>query len=135
MRLSFALVLLFPAFTFGQDEAKKATLKWVLAQEDPNGGFYLAPKDPATKVDPMPGLRATNGAVRAIKYLGGEIPNKEKHAAFVLKCYDPKTGAFAEPGGKPDVAMTSVGVMAFSVSASRRADSDRRACVVSVAAG
>ena len=30
----------------------------------------------------------------------------------MLKCYDPKTGAFAEPGGKPDVAITSIGVMA-----------------------
>jgi hypothetical protein len=30
----------------------------------------------------------------------------------VLSCYDPKTGAFAEQGGKPDVAITSIGVMA-----------------------
>ena len=30
----------------------------------------------------------------------------------MLSCYDPKTGAFAEPGGKPDVAITSIGVMA-----------------------
>jgi len=112
MRLSFALVLLFPAFTFGQDEAKKATLKWVLAQEDPNGGFYLAPQDPKVDSIPRPSLRATNGAVRAIKYLGAEVPNKDKHAAFVLKCYDPATGTFAEPGGKADVASTSIGVMA-----------------------
>ena len=41
------------------------------------------------------------------------MPNKDKHAAFVLKCYDPKTGGFADtPGGKPDVASTSIGVMA-----------------------
>jgi hypothetical protein len=26
-------------------------------------------------------------------------------------CFDPKTGAFAEPGGKPDVGSTSIGVM------------------------
>ena len=30
----------------------------------------------------------------------------------MLSCYDPKTGAFAEPGGKPDVTITSIGVMA-----------------------
>ena len=30
----------------------------------------------------------------------------------MLKCYDPKTGGFAEPGGKPDVTITSIGVMA-----------------------
>src|SRR5207244_7616321 len=57
---------------------------------------------------------ATNGAVRALKYLGFPMlkGEREKHAAFVLKCYDPKTGAFAEMGGKPDVAITSIGVMA-----------------------
>jgi prenyltransferase beta subunit len=62
-------------------------------------------------------LRATNGAARAWKYLGGDnpgatLPNKDRHAAFVLSCYDPKTGGFAEPGGKPDVTITSIGVMA-----------------------
>ena len=29
----------------------------------------------------------------------------------MLSCYDPKTGAFAEPGGKPDVTITSIGIM------------------------
>jgi prenyltransferase beta subunit len=89
---------------------KKETLKWVLDLQDPNGGFYMSPKEPGSDV--KPGLRATSAAVRAIKYLGGEIPNKDKHAAFVLACFDPKTGGFAEPGGKPDVTLTSIGVMA-----------------------
>lgn len=124
MRLSFALVLLLPASSFAQTEEKiKAvqkklendrTAKWVFALEAPEGGFYLAPKDPRTKVDPLPSLRATNGALRALKYLGHPLlkGEREKHAAFVLSCYDPKTGGFAEPGGKPDVAITAVGVMA-----------------------
>lgn len=112
MRLSVALVFLLPAAAPARDDAKAATIRWVLALEDPGGGFYLTPKDPRTKVDPVPGLRATSGAVRTLKYLGAEIPNKDRHAAFVLKCLDPKTGAFAEPGGKPDVTITSVGVMA-----------------------
>ena len=114
MRLSLALVLVFPALAVAQPAAaqKQATVKWVLGCEAPDGGFYLAPQDPKSDAKPQPMLRATNGAVRALKYLGAEVPNKEKHAAFVLKCYDPKTGAFAEPGGKPDVTITSVGVMA-----------------------
>jgi Prenyltransferase and squalene oxidase repeat len=124
MRLSFALVLLFPSISFAQTEEmvkaierKLETLKYVASLEDPNGGFYVAPQDPNIDAAPRPSLRATNGAVRAWKYLGGEglgskFPNKEKHAAFVLKCYDPKTGGFAEPGGKPDVTITSIGVMA-----------------------
>lgn len=113
MRLSFALVLLLPALASAQPtaEQKKETVKWVTNLQAPDGGFYVAPPS-NTDARPVPSLRAVNGAVRALKYLGAELPNKEKHAAFVLKCYDPKTGAFAEPGGKPDVAITSIGVMA-----------------------
>jgi prenyltransferase beta subunit len=114
MQLSFALVLVLPSLAYAQPtaEQKKATIKWVTDLQAPDGGFYLAPQDPNVDAVPRPGLRATNGAVRALKYLGAEVPNKEKHAAFVLKCYDPKTGAFAEVGGKPDVTITSIGVMA-----------------------
>ncbi len=123
MRLSFALVLLLPSASFAQTEEivkaverKLATLKYVASLEHPQGGFYVTPQDPNVDAMPRPSLRATNGAVRAWKYLGGEsvgakFPNKEKHAAFVLSCYDPKTGGFAEPGGKPDVTITSIGVM------------------------
>jgi prenyltransferase beta subunit len=124
MRFAIPLLFLVPSVSFAQTKemveaverklANQATAKWVLEQEAPDGGFYLAPQDPNVDVAPRPMLRATNGAVRALKYLGFPLLNKEreKHAAFVLKCYDPKTGAFAEPGGKPDVAITSIGVMA-----------------------
>jgi prenyltransferase beta subunit len=124
MRCAFPLIFLVPAVSFAQTKemvdaieqklAKQRTAKWVLALEAPEGGFYLAPQDSKSDAAPRPMLRATNGAVRALKYLGFPLLNKEreKHAAFVLKCYDPKTGAFAEPGGKPDVAITSIGVMA-----------------------
>jgi len=124
MRLSLVLVLLLPSLAGAQTEEKiraierqlqtLRTAKWVLEQEAPTGGFYLAPQDPKLDAKPQPMLRATNGAVRALKYLGQPLlpKEREKHAKFVLSCYDPKTGAFAEPGGKPDVAITSVGVMA-----------------------
>ena len=107
MRLSFALLLLLPSAAVAQvtDDARAAT-KWVLDREVASGGFALSEKD--TK----PGLRATNGATRALRYLGAEVPSKAKHAAFVLSCYDPATGAFAEPGGKADVTITAVGVLA-----------------------
>lgn len=125
MRLSFALVLLLPSFTFAQTKemvdaierklANAATAKWVFAQEAPDGGFYLAPQDPNVDAMPRASLRATNGAVKALHYLGHPLLNKEKekHAKFVLSCYDPKTGGFAEmPGGKNSISMTAVGVMA-----------------------
>ncbi len=115
MRFAFAVVLLLPGFTFAQPtaEQKKATVKWVTDQQAPDGGFYVAPQDPDVSRARLPSLRATSSAVRALKYLGAEIPNKDKHAAFVLKCFDPKTGSFADmPSGKADLASTSIGVMA-----------------------
>lgn len=125
MRLSIVLVLLLPSISYAQTpemiaeiERTLETLRWIEAQQAPDGGFYLAPQDPKSETKPVPSLRATNAAVRAWKFfrygenLGSKLPNKDKHAAFVLKCYDPKTGAFAEPGGKPDVVTTSIGVMA-----------------------
>jgi prenyltransferase beta subunit len=110
MRFRYALlVCIFPAAAAAQvsdAQARKDALKWALAQQDQaTGAFKVEPKG-------KPSLRACNGAVRAIKYLGGELPQQEKVAKFVLACYDPATGAFAEPGGRPDVAITSIGVMA-----------------------
>lgn len=123
MRLSIALVLVLPSLAAAQSEetvkaierklADARTAKWVLECEAAGGGFYHAPPDPKDAAKPQPSLRATNGAVRALKYLGFPLLKAEKatHAKFVLSCYDSKTGAFAEPGGKPDVTITSIGVM------------------------
>jgi prenyltransferase beta subunit len=124
MRFAFPLLLLLPTVSFAQTKEmvdaierkreRQRTAKWVLEQEAPAGGFLNAPQDPKVDAAPRASLRATNGAVRALKYLGFPLlkGEKEKHAKFVLSCYDPKTGAFAEPGGKPDVTITSIGVMA-----------------------
>ncbi len=114
MRLSFALVLLLPSFAQAQltDAQKQATAKWVLACEISTGGFSLAPQPPNIDARPLPSLRATNAALKALKYLGAKVPNKQKHAAFVLSCFDSSSGSFAEPGGKPDVTITSIGIMA-----------------------
>lgn len=88
-------------------ETKLAALKYIQALAVAEGGFK------GTADAKGPSLRGTSAGLRAVKYLGGEIENKEKHTAFVLSCYDPKTGGFADaPNGKPDVFLTSVGVMA-----------------------
>ena len=117
--LSLVLVALFPAASFAQTKemddaikAKLAAIRYVQQLQDRESGAFRA--DPAGK----PGLRATNAAVRSLKYLAGKpvedaVPNADKAAAFVMSCYDPKTGGFADaPGGKPDVNTTSIGVMA-----------------------
>jgi hypothetical protein len=106
------LTLLLPAFAFAQTaDEKKATLKFIDSLRDPDTGAWAVnpPKD-GEKLKPS--LRAVNGAVNALKYFGGELTDKEKVQKFVLGCYDDKTGAFAEPGDKPTVASTSVGVLA-----------------------
>src|SRR5436853_7356559 len=122
MRLPIALVLvlLVPSIPFAQTEEmvkaverKLETLKYIQSLEAPNGGFYAAPPDPKADTKPVPSLRATSAAVRSWNYLGGEklgskLPNKDKHAAFVLERFDKDTGGFAEMGGKPDVTITSI---------------------------
>lgn len=106
-RLLLTLAVLLPSFVQAQTPAEKqATLKYVAALQDADtGAFKLTAKA-------QPSLRATSAGVRATKYLGGDLAHKDKAAAFVLSCYDPATGGFREPGGKPDVTLTSVGVMA-----------------------
>lgn len=107
--LSFAILAssLFPSARAddpSRDQTK--TLEYIASLRDgATGAYRVIPDGP-------PSLRACNGAIKALKYLGGKLPDKEKTAAFVLACHDPVTGGFAEPGGKPDVVITSIGVMA-----------------------
>jgi hypothetical protein len=95
-----------------QQKDREATIRWILQQEVEQGGFLIKPPPPNLDVMPQPSLRATSGAVRALLYLGAPIPNIDRHRQFVLRCYDPHSGGFAEPGGQPDVTLTSVGIMA-----------------------
>jgi prenyltransferase beta subunit len=81
--------------------------------------FVLKLQDKETKAfkvtaDGKPSLRACNGAAKVLQHVRGmkTFPYRDKVAEFVLSCYDPATGAYAEPGGKPDVGTTSVGIMA-----------------------
>lgn len=111
MRPLFALLLL-PVVAFAQTaDEKKATVKFIDSLRDADtGAWAVSPPKDGEKLKPS--LRAVNGAVNALKFFGGELTDKEKVTKFVLGCYDDKTGAFAEPGDKPTVAMTSVGVLA-----------------------
>lgn len=122
--ISLAIVFLLPSASFAQNKEvqdalnrKLDTLRYVHSLQQPNGGF--APALPEGDAKPTATLRGTSAAVRAMKYLSGlsaakdAVPNAGKTAEFVLSCYDPKTGGFADtPGGKPDVYVTAVGVMA-----------------------
>jgi prenyltransferase beta subunit len=110
---SFVVLVLIPSVSFAQTpeidravQERLATLKFIYSLQDPEiGGFKVT-------ADGKPSLRACNGAVKAIKSMGGTVPSEEKVRAFVLSCHDPSSGGFAEPGGRADVVMTSIGVMA-----------------------
>ena len=105
MRALFALLLL-PTLAMAQTpEDKKATVAYIDGLRDKETGAYKV------TADGKPSLRACNGAVKSLKALGEKVTEIEKIRKFVLKCYDPKTGAFAEPGGKPDVTITSIGII------------------------
>ena len=83
----------------------KATIQFLERLRDQeSGAFKQTAKD-------KPSLRATNGAVKALKALGQKVTDIEKIQKFVLGCYDAKTGAFAEPDGKPDATITSIGII------------------------
>lgn len=103
------LLLVIPAVAHGQTAGiveQTESLLYILKLHDAEtGGFRVTP-------DGKPSLRACNGAVKAFKALGGKgVPAADQVKVFVMGCYDSTTGGFAEPGGKPDVAMTSIGVM------------------------
>ena len=87
---------------------KTETIKFLAGLQRPDGGFLPAPGAKGES-----SLRATSAAVRAIKYLGGEVPNKANATDFVTRCYQPESGAFSDrPGGSWDVPLSAIGAMA-----------------------
>jgi prenyltransferase beta subunit len=103
--LLLGLVLLAAAQT--ADE-KKPTVAYLLKLETKDGGFLPSAKAKA------PSLRATSSCLRALRHFRGAPSHPEACKSFVLSCHDETTGAFADtPGGKPDVIVTAVGLMAL----------------------
>lgn len=96
--------------------ARKSTIAYVRSLQTKDGGFLPARPTPTSSQAPRPTLRATSSAVRALKYLGGEIPDREACARFVAACFDSKSGGFRDQpkAGTPDVFTTAVGLMAVS---------------------
>jgi hypothetical protein len=93
------------------ETASKDTIAFLQKLQTPKGGFLPAATD-ASSIQPS--LRATSAAVRALHYMGGAVPEKATCVEFVDRCFDPKIGAFSDsPGGKADLFVTAVGVMAI----------------------
>jgi len=117
-RLTLALACSLTCLASGyaqSPEARKATIAYVQKLQTKTGGFLAEEADPKSKPAKVPTLRATSSAVRALKYLGGDVPNPKGCAQFVAECFDKSSGGFADqPKGKPDVFTTAVGLMAVT---------------------
>lgn len=113
-RTALTSILLFSLVSVvsAQDEGKKKTIAYVQKLQTSTGGF-VSMMGPNIRVQPT--LRATSSAVRALHYLGGEIPDKAACIKFVESCHHAESGGFADtPNGKPDVFTTAVGIMAVT---------------------
>lgn len=123
MRVTCGLIvpLLLTPVAWGQPPEKTAVAqklaalqacKYLQNLQQSDGSFLPAAAD--AKLDKAKGsLRATSGAIRALKYFGGDVPNREVAAQFVKGCFDESSGGFSDvPGGKTDVSLTAIGIMA-----------------------
>jgi hypothetical protein len=112
-RFSTILVFWLAAFSSAHagDAAAKKSIAYVQKLQSASGGFRAASPKPGSDVPPT--LRATTAGVRALKYLGGNLPNKANAVKFVESCWDANSGGFGNtPMEKPDVISTAIGLMA-----------------------
>lgn len=105
--LAFVLACVCPVIGQTPPE-KKQSVDYLVSLQTKEGGFRI---DASAK---EPSLRGTSASLRAIKYFGGDPGKLAECKAFVLSCHDEKSGGFADrPGARPDVILTSVGLMAL----------------------
>lgn len=112
--LSLVCVAWLLAPALGQTpEEKKATIEYLRDLQIEDGGFLPAIPDPTGDKVVKSSLGATSGALRALKYFGGEPKDRAAAARFIASCFDRDSGGFADhPDAKPAVNTTAVGVMA-----------------------
>jgi hypothetical protein len=109
----FFLVAWSPAK--GQEpEQVRITVAYLRGLQTESGGFTNRAAKTARNEPNRPSLRATTGALRALKYFSGEAKDPEAAKRFVARCFDKTSGGFIDtPGGKSDVTTTAVGLMAL----------------------
>jgi prenyltransferase beta subunit len=88
-------------------EESKATVAYVRGLQNDDGGFSPRKSTPSS-------LRATTGALRALKYFGGKPRDREACGRFVAGCFRKAQGGFADRPGESvtDVVTTSIGLLA-----------------------
>lgn len=91
----------------GQTAAELAqTAKFIAAHQNVDGGFA------AQAVGQPSSLSATHSALKALKHVGGSVPDILGCVRYVNSCRVPGGGFSQTPGGKPDVVTTALGLMA-----------------------
>ncbi len=105
--LALTAFLLAWSPSWGQTPAM-ATILYLRHRQTNEGGFV------ASKGETKAALGPTSAAVRALKYFGGEVADRDACVKFVASCFDKETGGFRPrpDEGKPDVFTTAVGLMA-----------------------
>ncbi len=102
----FAIVL--AATARGQTPAEFVeTAVFAAAHQNTDGGFGAKAGGPSS-------LGSTNSALRVLKYVGGSVPDILACVRYVKSCRDQGGGFAQNPGGKPDVITTAIGLMAAS---------------------
>ena len=100
------LLVALPAWAETPD-ARKGAVAYLETLRRKDGGFA------ADAAQTKSSASATNAALKALHYLGGEAANPSACADFLRGCIDKETGGVADaPGGKVTVNSTSVGVLA-----------------------
>lgn len=96
-----------PAFAQSSSELTQ-TGAFIAGLQNADGGFGGTPGAASN-------LGSTSSAIRTLKFVGGSIPNVPACVEYVKRCSDGASGGFApEPGGKPDVHTTAIGLMAVA---------------------
>jgi prenyltransferase beta subunit len=115
--IALSTLLFLPAARGQTPEEKKATIAYLRNLQTKQGGFRAAKPNPGgngDRAEDRPGLRATNAALRALKYFGGEAPDYRAAARFLRSCFHQSSGGFSNsdsPSARPDVVTTAVGLM------------------------
>jgi prenyltransferase beta subunit len=100
------LALLCAVFPLGHvlaqtEDQRKATVAYLRSCQQPDGGFVPAKADRTRNGAPRSSLRASTAALRALRYFGGEAPDRVACARFVQRCFDKNGGGFANYPGQP----------------------------------
>lgn len=83
------------------------TAAYAASHQNKDGGFALKPGQPSS-------LGATHSALKILKHVGGSVPDVLACVEYVKSCRAPGGGFAPNPGGRPDVVTTALGLMAAS---------------------